>query len=108
MKLSDFLAQEGNLHAQQGNPSVKCNALGKTAKSFNCYLKPVQAIELARHLLLKAQLILDAGIEDGVVHVWNVGEQNESLSFGLNQARKRSRRKKAPHVGSGDANPPHK
>jgi hypothetical protein len=101
MKLSEYLAQEGNLHKEQGNPSVKCNALSKTGKSFNCYLKPGEAIEFARHLLTKAQLILDNQIEDGVVHVWNVGGDSESVSFGLNTARKVLRRKK--HTGPADA-----
>ena len=99
MQLSEFLVQKDNLHAQQGNPSVRCNALGKTAKSFNCYLKPSQAIEFARHLLQKAQLILDSSTEDAVVHVWNVGEDNESVSFGLNTARKGHRQKKGRRAG---------
>lgn len=94
MKLSDYNSQPENLHAKQGNPSVHCNALSKTGKSFNCYLKPGEAIEVARNLLLKAQLILDSHISDGVVHLWNVGKNNESLSFGLNTARKGPRRKR--------------
>jgi hypothetical protein len=106
MQLSEYLAKEENLHAQQGNPSVRCNALSKTGKSFNCYLKPAEAIEFARHLLQKAQLILDGHIDDAVVHVWNVGEDSESLSFGLNTARKGKRRKKSRQAGSRNAASP--
>jgi hypothetical protein len=38
MKLSDFLANPNNAHKQQGNPSVKVNALYKTRENVNCYL----------------------------------------------------------------------
>jgi len=99
MRLDEYLDQEDNLHDRQGNPSVRCNSLGKTRNSFNCYLKPAQAIEFARHLLLKAQLILDEGIEDAVVHVWNVGADKETISFGLTHARKGRRRKRRNRVG---------
>jgi hypothetical protein len=90
MKLSDYLIQNG----KPPNPSLQSNALYKTRKSFNCNLTPAQAIEFARHLLGKAQLILDNYIEDAVVQVWNGGEDNESISFGLIEARKGKRRKK--------------
>jgi hypothetical protein len=103
MHLSEYQAQKGNRYAQEGNPSVRCNALSKTRKSVNVYLKPVQAIEFARHLLQKAQLVLQENIEDAVVQVWNVGEDNESLSIGLTQARKGRRRKKGQGAGSADA-----
>ena len=85
------------LHAKQGNPQVECNALYKTGNNFNGYLKASQAIEFAQHLLLKAQLILDHQAEDDkVVHVWNVGKDNEKLHVGLNEARKGRRRTKVP------------
>ncbi len=93
MLLDEYLASEHNLDAQQGNPSVRCNAIYKTSKSFNCNLTPTQAIEFARYLLQKAQLILDANIEDAVVQVWNAGNST-TLSFGLTKAVKRHRRKK--------------
>ena len=93
MTLSDFLANKDNAHAQQGNPSVSSNALYKPAENFNCYLTASQAVELARHLLQKAQLILDHDLEDAVVHLWNIGPANEKLHLGLNQARKGERRK---------------
>jgi hypothetical protein len=102
VNLSEYLAQADNQHSQQGNPHVRCNALGKTTKSLNCRLTPIQAIEAARHLLQKAQLILDEGIEDAVVHVWNVGENSEVLHFGLYEARKGPRRKKGPRAGSAE------
>ena len=98
VKLSEFLAQPDNPHSQEGNPRVQCNALYKTRKNFNCYLTASQAIRLARYLLEKAQLILDNGIEDAVVHAWNKDENNEKLYLGLNEARKGKRREKSrPH-----------
>lgn len=94
MKLDDFLADEANPHSEAGNPSVKCNAVYKTKNNLNCYLKASQAVEFARHLLAKAQLILDHQLDDAVVHIWNQGENNEKLYFGLTSARKGARRKK--------------
>jgi len=91
----EFIADKDNPHTKEGNPSVKCNMLSKTSKSFNCYLKPVEAIALARHLLSKAQIILESDISDGVVHLWNVGELNEKIGCGLNKARKRGNRRAA-------------
>lgn len=93
MKLSEFLADADNPHSEQGNPSVKCNALYKKSKSFNCYLTATQAIQHAQHLLQKAQLILDHGLEDAVVQVWNSGVNSEILSCGLTERRKGPRRK---------------
>ena len=98
MQLSEFLAQEGNDHSVQGNPGVECNALYKTKQNLNCYLTPSQAMEFARHLLEKSQLILDNGIEDTVIQVWNQGEANEKVYFGLTKARKGPRRKKSPRT----------
>jgi hypothetical protein len=94
MLLSDFLAQEGNAESAQGNPGVTCNALSKTEKSFNCNLTVAQAIALARHLLQKAQIIIDAELEDAAVQVYNIGLNSERLSCGLTPARKGPRRKK--------------
>ena len=96
MLLSDFLAQEGNAESVQGNPGVTCNALNKTEKSFNCNLTVPQAVALARHLLQKVQIILDADLEDAVVQVYNIGLDNERLSCGITKARKGPRRKKKP------------
>lgn len=95
MELSEFLADKSNQHSKDGNPSVTCNALYKTKDNLNCYLKPSQAITLARHLLAKAQVILDNNIEEAVVQLWNQGESNETLYLGLTKARKGKRRKKA-------------
>lgn len=93
MLLAEFLSEESNPHSKHGNPHVNCNALYKTRTNINCYLTASQAIEHARHLLEKAQLLLDNDVEDGVVHVWNQGESSERLNVGLNQARKGPRRK---------------
>jgi hypothetical protein len=93
MQLSDFLADDQNPHTQAGNPCVVSNALYKTRQNFNCYLTPTQAIELARQLLAKAQIILDHGIEDTAVQVWNQGEHSERIYLGLTKARKGGRRK---------------
>jgi hypothetical protein len=76
MHLSEFLSQTDNAHQAQGNPSVACNALYKNADNFNCYLTPAQAMAFAQHLLQKAQLILDEGLEDTAVQVWNKGAAN--------------------------------
>src|SRR5688572_13906968 len=105
MKLADYLADKKNEHSTDGNPSVKCNSLGKTPKSFNCQLTPEQAIDLARFLLDKAQLIRRCKIDDAAVHLWNVGEDSETVSVGLIQERKGPRRKKAK-VASSSAKKP--
>jgi hypothetical protein len=94
MLLSDYLDSEDNAHSEQGNPCVRCNALYKTKQNVNCYLTADQAMEFAQHLLDKAQLIMDNGIKDAVVQVWNQGEHNEKRYFGLTTARKGPRRKK--------------
>lgn len=96
MLLSDFLNEPNNSHAEQGNPNVTCNALYKAEENFNCYLTAPQAIELARNLLQKAQLILDEELTNAAVHLWNVGRDNEKLSCGLNKARIGPRRKSKP------------
>lgn len=101
MKLSEYLAQVGNQHTQQGNPHIKCDALYKTAKSLNCHLTPTQAIEFARCLLQKAQLILENNIEDANVQVWTAGEHKKSLYFGLTVASKAQQHKKASHRKKG-------
>ena len=71
------------------------NALYKTRDNFNCYLTPIQAMNLAENLLMKARLIEQEGIDDAVVHLWNVGQDNETLHCGLNEARQGPRRQKA-------------
>lgn len=105
MHLDDYLAREGDADPARRNPGVTCNALSKTKTSFNCNLTPSQAITLARHLLHKAQVILDESLEDAVVQLWNVGPDSERLSCGLTRVRKGARRKKksvAPDA-AGDA-----
>lgn len=92
--LAEFLADADNEHKRQGNPSVRCNALYKTKDNVNALLNPSQAIELAQHLLQKAQLIIDNQLDDAAVHLWNQGADNERFYCGLNTARKGPRRKK--------------
>ena len=94
MKLDEFLSKHDNEDKREGNPRVRCNALSKTQKSFNCQLTPDQAADLACYLLQKAQLLRRHGIEDGAVQLWNVDEHSETLSVGLIEARKGPRRKK--------------
>lgn len=95
MLLADFKADPDNEHKRQGNGRVECNALYKKEDNFNCKLTPSEAMELARHLLQKAQLILDMQLEDAAVHLWNTGKDDERLYVGLDEARKGPRRKKA-------------
>ncbi len=95
MKLSVYRANPDNRHKREGNPSVKCNAVYKKAGSLNCYLKTIQAIQLARNLLQKAQLILDEGLDDAVVQLWNAGPTSETLSCGIEKERKGGRRKRS-------------
>ena len=76
MNLSAYLATPNNAHRQQGNPSVKANALYKTRENFNCYLTATQAIRLAEILLIKLRLILDEGIDDAVVHLCNTAKSS--------------------------------
>ena len=49
--------------------------------------------------LQKACLILDEGLDDAVVHVWNVGAANETLFCGLTKERRGGRRKRATAKG---------
>jgi hypothetical protein len=96
MKLADFLAQDGNAESAQGNPGVTCNALSKTEKSFNCNLTVAQAVALARHLLGKAQIIMDHGLDDAVVQLYNIGLDSERLSCGPTRGRLGPRQQKKP------------
>lgn len=98
VQLSDFLAQADADHPARSNPVVACNALYKNATSFNCYLTPVEAITLAQHLTQKAQLILDEGLVDAAIQLWNKGAASERLYCGLIKARKGPRKgtKKTP------------
>lgn len=98
MTLNEFLATDGNSESAQGNPGVTCNALSKTEKSFNCNLTVAQAIALARHLLGKAQIIMDENINDAVVQLYNIGLDSERLSCGLTHGRIGPRRKKKKPV----------
>jgi len=94
MKLQQFLSNKSNKHYSEGNPSVLCNALYKKEGNLNCYLTAPQAVEFARHLLEKAQIIMENDITDGAVQVWNEGASNERIYFGLIKARIGPRRKK--------------
>ncbi len=100
MKLADFLAQAGNAESVQGNPGVTCNALNKTEKSFNCNLTVPQAVALARHLLGKVEIILDHGLDDAVVQLYNIGLDSERLSCGLTRGRIGPRHKKKKPAGT--------
>lgn len=95
MNLAVYLATPNNTHKQQGNPSVKANALYKTRDNFNCYLTATEAMHLAENLLMKARLILDEEIDDAVVHLWNQGQHRETLRCGLNKSRRGPRRRTA-------------
>ena len=95
MKLADWQKQVGKADPRRRNPVVACNALYKTSTSVNCYLTASQALELSRNLLLEAQIILDAGLEDAALQVWNSGRANMNLRCGLIPAT-RGRRKR-PH-----------
>ena len=99
MKLAEFLASnDSELYRMGGKrcPSVRCNSLNKTGKSFNAQMTPDQATDLARYILDKAQLIRSKGLEDATVQLWNVGENSETISLGLMPERKGPRRKKRP------------
>jgi hypothetical protein len=100
MLLAEFLARVESDDFQRKNPNVRCNALYKNTRNLNCYLTASEAVQAARCLLEKAQLIFDNGIEDAAVQVWNKGEGNERLYFGLTQARKGGRRRKSHSVES--------
>ena len=91
MKLFDYKATPDNADKRQGNPTVKANALYKTENSFNCYLTVSQAMNLAENILMKARLILDEGISDAAVQLWNAGN-SEAISCGLIEARQGPRR----------------
>ena len=95
MNLREFLSDNRNEHTKAKNPNVRCNALSKTARSFNCQLSPDQATELARYLLDKAQLIRRNRIDDAAVQLWNAGINSETLLLGLMPLRKGPRRKKS-------------
>ena len=92
MQLSEYLDELKTQNKRDDNPTVKCNRLYKTEKGINCYLTPSEAVQFARHLLAKAQIIMDHQIEGCAVQVWNAGVKNEKLSFGLDVARKGGRR----------------
>jgi hypothetical protein len=81
------------------NPHVKCNALYKTTRNFNCYLTAAQAVEFAHHLLGKAQLLFADGQDGSAVQLWNEGPENEKIYFGIVKARKGSRRPKKATPG---------
>ena len=94
MTFDDFKAAKQSNPEWKHSPSVQCNAVYKKGVSVNCYLRPTEAIQLARNLLETAQLILELGIEGAAVQLWNAGEANESLSCGIEKARKGARRRK--------------
>jgi hypothetical protein len=75
-------------HKETGCPGAKCQSIVIKPKSFNCYLSASQALELARDMLLKAQIILEYGDEDtDLVHGGHL-PTTKHLSVGL-WARKR-------------------
>ncbi|WP_144059883.1 hypothetical protein [Rhodopirellula sallentina] len=92
--LEQFQADEENDHKLQGNPKVQLNALYKTRDNINAQLTATQAIQLAQHLLQKAQIIIDNELSDATVHLWNQGSENETFYCGLTKARKGPRREK--------------
>ena len=64
-------------HREEGNGKVKCDSLYKSKKSVNCHLKAEQAVQLARNLLEKAQLLIEEGCtNDFGVHVWSRGSSS--------------------------------
>lgn len=70
-------------HSDTKCPGAKCHYIHSTESSFNCELSASQAIELARNVLLKAQLILDYGQQDtDFVHLWAM-KNSKSLSVGM-------------------------
>ena len=88
MLLSQFLSDPNNPHKRDGNPCIKCNTVYKKDGSFNCYFTPTQAMEFARHILAKAQLILDNGIDDAGVHLWSMcAETQESILASTNSGK---------------------
>lgn len=94
MKLSEFNAKQPIDANWRVNPAVKCNALYKSAKNLNCYLRASEAIQLARNLLEKAQLVLDENLDDAAVQLWSSGPDSERLLCGLTEARKGGRTKR--------------
>jgi hypothetical protein len=83
-------------------PSVRCNSLYKKETSLNCCLTPEQALEVARHLQQHAQFLVDNGVEDGGIHLYCPGEDNERLIFAFTDARKGPRRKRKAPVTPGE------
>ena len=67
---------------------VDCNSLYKATDSVNIKLAPLQAIQLAKGLLEKAQGILDGTSPYPAVHLWSKGENSEVLYCGFGKARK--------------------
>ncbi|MEX0977269.1 MAG: hypothetical protein WDZ48_00360 [Pirellulales bacterium] len=72
-------------HKAEGNPKVKCNAQYTANDNWNCKLKANEAIQLARHLLKKAQLLVEEGLDDFSVHLWSTG--SDTLYCGIDKAR---------------------
>ena len=93
MFLDEFRSNEMGRKEADSNLAMTCNALYKSAVTVNCYLTCTQAITLAQHLLFKAQAILDNGLEDAAVHLWNTS--GERLHVGMTKARKGPRRKQS-------------
>lgn len=91
MKLADYEALKTNRDKKEGDAKVTCNAVYKTSNNVNVKLTPPQAIELAKGLLMKAQTIIEDGIDDAAVHVWNQGKDVETLYIGIGKPRKGAR-----------------
>lgn len=93
MLLHEFMSRAAGDPPKVKNPGVKCNALSKTPKSFNCNLLPQDAIQLADNLRKLAQVVIDNEIIDAAVQIYNIGESSETLSLGLIKARKGPKKK---------------
>jgi NAD-dependent DNA ligase len=87
MKLATDPAITRNACDQPGSAAVEVSAVCKTSESFDCYLSVTQAMRLAQHLLMKAELIQEEGRADSVVHLSNPGPENERLYCRLHDAR---------------------
>ncbi len=82
-------------HRKESQVPVRCNAIRKTGRSINIYLRPNEAIQVARSLLRKALLLIEEGeLDDGwAIKVWNVGKNSRALKFGIDRAVMKPRKK---------------
>lgn len=78
-------------HREEGQAKVRCNAIYKNQKNLNVKLKATQALQLAKGLIQKAQILLeeeDGLADDWAVHLWSTG--GNRLYCGLSPATKKS------------------